>query len=73
MTCVDYDKAGFVGVTPDLPPQAQAAWGTREFQMAKPWVEADFRVHVARGLSTPQAIELAGFAKSDCDVLTRTV
>jgi hypothetical protein len=52
VTCVDYDKEGFVAVTPDLPPHAQAAWGTREFQLAKPWVESDFRVHVARGLSS---------------------
>lgn len=52
VTCVDYDVAGYVPVTPDLPPHGLAAWGTKEFQMAKPWVESDFRVHVARGLST---------------------
>lgn len=52
VTCVDYDDAGYAPVDPQLGPLGQAAWGTREFRIAKPWVEADFRVHVARGAST---------------------
>ena len=48
---IDYDKAGFVKVEPELGPIGLAAHGTREFMMAKPWVEADFRVHATRGLS----------------------
>jgi hypothetical protein len=51
VSIVDYDKAGFTKVEPDLGPIGLASWGTKEFQMAKPWVEADFRVHVSRGLS----------------------
>lgn len=50
--CVDYDKAGFARVDPQLGPIGMAAWGAKDFNMAKPWVEADFRVHVARGTST---------------------
>jgi len=52
VTCIDYDVEGFKAVTPDLGPEGLAVWGTKEFHIAKPWVEADFRVHVARGLST---------------------
>jgi hypothetical protein len=52
VVCVDYDVAGFTPVVPDLGPEGLALWGTKEFHIAKPWVEADFRVHVARGLST---------------------
>jgi hypothetical protein len=51
VTCVDYDAAGYVSIDPKLGPLGQAAWGAREFQVAKPWVEADYRVHVARGAS----------------------
>ncbi len=49
---VDYDAAGYASVDPKLGPLGLASWGTREFQIAKPWAEADFRVHVARGAST---------------------
>lgn len=49
---VDYDKAGYVKVDPKLGPIGLASWGTREFQIARPWAEADYRVHVARGAST---------------------
>ena len=52
VTCVDYDKAGFVKTDPQLGPIGLATWGTKDFQIAKPWAEADYRVHVARGLST---------------------
>jgi hypothetical protein len=52
VTCVDYDKAGFVKVDPELGPLGLSAWGTKDFQIAKPWAEADYRVHVPRGLST---------------------
>jgi Domain of unknown function (DUF362) len=51
VTLIDYDKAGFARVEPELGPIGLAAWGTKEFQMARPWVEADYRVHVSRGLS----------------------
>lgn len=50
--CVDYDDAGYTSVDPELGPVGLASWGTREFRIAKPWVEAEFRVHVARGAST---------------------
>jgi len=50
--CVDYDETGFVPVRPDLSPLGLAVWGTRDFEIARPWVEADHRVHVTRGCST---------------------
>jgi hypothetical protein len=49
---VDFDAEGYTKVDPKLGPIGLAAWGSREFRMSKPWVEADFRVHVARGVST---------------------
>lgn len=49
---VDFDKEGFDTVEPNLGPAGMAAWGTNEFNIAKPWAEADYRVHVARGTST---------------------
>ncbi len=52
VTVVDFDKAGFDPVEPNLGPMGMAAWGTNEFNIAKPWAEADYRVHVARGTST---------------------
>jgi len=61
--CIDYDKAGFVKVEPELGPNGLAAWGTREFQMAKPWVEADFRVHASRGLSNHLIANYTGSQK----------
>jgi hypothetical protein len=48
---VDYDAAGYVSVDPALGPIGLAAWGTREFQIAEPWVRAEKRVHVTRGVS----------------------
>jgi hypothetical protein len=63
VTVIDYDAAGFVPVTPDLPVHGTALWGTKEFHIAKPWVEADFRVHVARGLSTHTLAEWTGAQK----------
>jgi hypothetical protein len=50
--CVDYEEAGFVAVRPELSALGLALWGTREFRVARPWVEADYRVHVTRGCST---------------------
>jgi hypothetical protein len=61
--CVDYDKAGFTRVDPQLGPIGLAAWGAKDFNMAKPWVEADYRVHVARGLSTHILAGWTGSAK----------
>ncbi len=58
VTVVDYDKAGYTSIDPKLGPAGLAAWGTREFRVAKPWVEADYRIHVTRGVSTHF---LAGF------------
>jgi hypothetical protein len=52
VACVDYDREGYKSVDPKLGPLGLAAWGTREFKIAKPWAEADFRVHVSRGAST---------------------
>jgi hypothetical protein len=52
VSVVDFDKAGYVKVDPKLGPIGLASWGTREFNIAKPWAEADYRVHVARGPST---------------------
>ncbi|HVY61838.1 MAG TPA: hypothetical protein VHF22_09305, partial [Planctomycetota bacterium] len=52
MTVVDYDAAGFKSIDPKLGPLGLAAWGTREFRIAKPWADADYRVHVARPVST---------------------
>src|SRR5258706_5049685 len=52
VTVVDFDKEGFVKVDPKLGPIGLSAWGTNDFQIAKTWVNADYRVHVARGLST---------------------
>ena len=50
--CVDYDDEGFVPVEPALGPLGLAVWGTRQFRVARPWVEAGYRVHVTRGAST---------------------
>jgi hypothetical protein len=63
VTCVDYDKEGYVSVDPELGPLGQAAWGTREFRMAKPWVEADYRIHVARGASNHTLANWTGATK----------
>jgi hypothetical protein len=50
--CVDFDATGFVPVRTALGPLGLAVWGTRDFHVARPWVEADLRVHVTRGAST---------------------
>jgi hypothetical protein len=52
VTCVDYDEAGYREIEPAFGPLAQAIWGTSRFQVAEPWVSADYRVHVTRGVST---------------------
>jgi hypothetical protein len=60
---VDYDREGYTSVNPELGPMGLAAWGTREFQIAKPWVEADYRVHVSRALSNHMLAKWTGSLK----------
>lgn len=60
---VDYDAEGYKSIDPNLGPMGLAAWGTREFQIAKPWVEADYRVHVTRGLSNHMLAKWTGSLK----------
>jgi hypothetical protein len=48
---VDFDAEGYREVDPGLGPLGLAAWGEADFAMAKPWVDADYRVHVTRGVS----------------------
>ncbi|HET8547993.1 MAG TPA: hypothetical protein VFL57_08315, partial [Bryobacteraceae bacterium] len=52
VACVDYDQAGFSAVEPKVGPLGRAIWGTNQFHIAEPWVKADYRVHVSRGVST---------------------
>jgi hypothetical protein len=66
---VDYDAVGYVPVDPGLGPFGLAAWGTREFHIARPWVDkkdggwADYRVHVTRGLSNHMLAKWTGALK----------
>jgi hypothetical protein len=50
--CVDYDRAGFRPVDCDAGPLGRAVWGSKQFHIAEPWVDADYRIHVSRGVST---------------------
>jgi hypothetical protein len=52
VVCVDYDEAGFRPVDSDAGPLGRAVWGSSQFHVAEPWVSADYRVHVSRGVST---------------------
>jgi hypothetical protein len=63
VVCIDYDQAGFTKVDPQLGPIGLAQWGAKDFQIAKPWAEADYRVHVARSLSTHIMAGWTGSAK----------
>jgi hypothetical protein len=48
----DFDVNGFTPVMPDVGAVGEAAHGSKEFQLAKDWVDADLRIHATRGLST---------------------
>jgi hypothetical protein len=52
VVCVDYDRAGFRPVESDAGPLGRAVWGSNLFHVAEPWVNADCRVHISRGVST---------------------
>jgi hypothetical protein len=51
VVCVDYDQAGFRDVEPGVGPLGRAIWGSNQFHVAEPWIRADYRVHISRGVS----------------------
>jgi hypothetical protein len=54
---VDYDKEGYTDVPNDQGPLGKSLFAWDHFSMAKPWVDADARVHVTRSLSDHTLLE----------------